>query len=242
MKSLINYFLVIVISFSCVNLLAQDCETKLIVNSDYQDTHFYLNDTLIGTGNKIEIQIEPGVHVLLIMENSDRWDAKSIMDTINVARCQTLNLSYKLRSDFLIQSNPSNAEVLLNDTLIGYTPLRLKEGYRNILLRKEGYESQTIGISDVLPGTVYELDYIGMKDEKNFFQTDLFKIMLGGIVVLGGTSAYFKIKADEKFEDYEITGNGDSLKETRKYDLISGLLFGALQINFGFLIYHILIE
>jgi hypothetical protein len=63
---------------------------------------------------------------------------------------------------------------------------------------------------------------------------------VSSIVVLGGITAYYKIKADKRFDDYQATGDGALLNETRKYDLISGISFAALQVNFGFLIYYFL--
>ena len=78
--------------------------------------------------------------------------------------------------------------------------------------------------------------------EESFFEKDIFKVLTAGIVVLGGATAYFKIKADNKFEEFEFSGNGKLLDETRKYDLISGITFTALQINFGLLLYYFLIE
>jgi hypothetical protein len=39
-----------------------------------------------------------------------------------------------------------------------------------------------------------------------------------------------------------MTGNDDYLRQTRRYDLISGITFGAVQVNFGLLLYYFLKE
>ncbi len=57
--------------------------------------------------------------------------------------------------------------------------------------------------------------------------------------MLVGISTYFKLKADKKFDAYTITGEQTLLDQTFKYDLISGILFTALQINLGTLIYFL---
>jgi hypothetical protein len=85
-------------------------------------------------------------------------------------------------------------------------------------------------------------EFIGEVEKVSFYERSLFKYLLAGIVVLGGTTAYFKLKADEKFDAYEITGDQELLDETERYDLISGITFTALQINFGVLIYFFLNE
>jgi len=75
------------------------------------------------------------------------------------------------------------------------------------------------------------------KDEK-FFNSTLSKILVGSAVVLGGVSAYFKLKADKEFTNYSFDKNYESSYNT--YDTISGISFGLLQVNIGILIYYIL--
>lgn len=77
---------------------------------------------------------------------------------------------------------------------------------------------------------------------EQFYESTLFQVLLGGIVVLGGVSAYFKLKADDYYDDYRRTGDESLLDKTDAYDTISGISFGLLQVNFGFLIYKFLVE
>lgn len=86
--------------------------------------------------------------------------------------------------------------------------------------------------------------YLNEYDQKkeNFTSSYLFKGLITGVVALGATAAYFKIKADERFDQYNLTKDKTYLDETRKFDWISGISFSALQINLGFLIYYFLIE
>ena len=95
---------------------------------------------------------------------------------------------------------------------------------------------------EIKPGQIFPLNFVGFEKEKSFYEKDIFKILTAGIVVLGATTAYFKLEADNKFKEYENSGNNNLLDETRKYDLISGITFAALQINFGLLLYYFLIE
>lgn len=242
MKYSNNILTLIILCLSAFMIHAQECDTKLMVESDFSETYYYLNDTLVGSGIKLEIIVTPGIHILYVMENSDRWDSKAFTDTIVIKACETLKLSYKLRSDFLLRTEPDDVEVISNGSLSGRTPLLLAYDSENILLRKKGFADKKIKLSDFKTADVINLDYIESTTDKSFFQKDIFKILMGSIIVLGGTSAYFKIQADEKFEEYEVTGEGKLLDETRKYDLVSGIIFSALQINFGILIYHFLVE
>ncbi len=57
---------------------------------------------------------------------------------------------------------------------------------------------------------------------ENFFRSSTFKILIGSAAVLGGVAAYFKIKADRKYDDYLQTKNSSTLDEVDRLDLYSG--------------------
>ena len=77
---------------------------------------------------------------------------------------------------------------------------------------------------------------------ENFTNSYLFKGLIAGAVALGVTAAYFKLKADNRFDQYKLTKEQSLLDDTRKFDWYSGISFSALQINLGFLIYYFLVE
>lgn len=142
----------------------------------------------------------------------------------------------------LLNSYPQDAYVFFNDSLIGNTPIFVTKYFDKLLLKKDSYEDLQISFDEISNNKIFSLNFIGKQQETSFFEKDLFKVLTAGIVLLGGTTAYFKIKADNKFEQYQDTGENWYLQETRKFDLISGITFTALQINFGLLIYYFLIE
>jgi hypothetical protein len=84
------------------------------------------------------------------------------------------------------------------------------------------------------------LAHTDMSDD--FFKSITFKVLLGSAVLLGGSAAYFKIKGDKKYESYLINKDNSTLNEVNRYDLYSGIAFGLLQINFGYLLYKFIIE
>lgn len=91
---------------------------------------------------------------------------------------------------------------------------------------------------------LYEKSFLG----KNNFQklelseSNWFKILMVTSAVLGATAAYFKINADKKYDEYLSTGDKEILKKVNRLDLYSGIAFGLLQINFGYLIYKFLLD
>ncbi len=101
------------------------------------------------------------------------------------------------------------------------------------------YDMKQTEYSSVQPN-IYE--YMDKNKTENFFSSSTFKIMIGSAAVLGGVAAYFKIKADKKYDDYIQTKNRSTLDEVDRLDLYSGIAFGLLQINFGYLIYKFLTD
>jgi len=182
--------------------------------------------------------------VIIFESLSSNLDAQKENQTLlNPSQKDSLKLEPDLwMKETLLNSSPQDAYVFYKDSLIGNTPLFIQTGFRNLTLRKHGYDDISILSDNLTPGKIIMMNYNGQEKEKTFFQKDIFKILTAGIIVLGGTTAYFKLKADNKFEEYEFTGNSKLLDDTRKYDLISGISMAALQINFGLLLYYFLIE
>lgn len=242
MNSLTKSILILIL-FSGIFLqsYSQDCKGTLIIKTDREESLIFLNDEMIGRGN-IQIELEEGNYEIIVKEGSNTWENKNLTGSVELKECNHQTLTFNFNDEIYLQTNPQDVAVFSNDSLIGYTPLYLANNFSNLQLRKPGYENKLISLDEVEKNKALTLDYIGKIKETSFYERDLFKYLLAGIVVLGGTTAYFKLKADQKFEEYEITGEQKLLDETERYDLISGITFTALQINFGALIYFFLDE
>jgi hypothetical protein len=127
--------------------------------------------------------------------------------------------------------------VFSNDSLLGYTPLYINKNLNSLLLEKPDYMSKEITIDDIILTEKIKLDFIGEENNGSFYGSTVFKILIGTAVALGAATAYFKLEADNRFEEYKITGDPELLNQTDRMDIISGISFVALQINFGLIIY-----
>jgi len=242
MNSLIKIIsFLILFTGSFMQSFSQDCKGTLIITTNRTESLIYLNDELIGKGN-IQTELDAGIYNVVVKEGGNNWEKIVLSDSIKLKNCNHQTLTFNFDYEIYLQTEPQDAAVFSNDSLIGYTPLHLTNSFSSLQLTKPGYESKFISLKDYKKDKPYTLDFIGKIEETSFYEQDLFKYLLAGIVVLGGTTAYFKLKADKKFDEYEITGDEKLLDETERYDLISGITFTALQINFGVLIYFFLNE
>ena len=126
--------------------------------------------------------------------------------------------------------------------MLGNTPLFIPLKYDLIELSKPGYQSKIIHLNQLSSNNLINLKYTGENVTKSFYEKEIFKILVGTMVLLGGTTAYFKLKADNRYESYLSTENQTYLDQTKKFDTISGITMTALQINFGILIFYFLTD
>ncbi len=235
----ILFALVIII---VADVFPQDCEVHLTIISDIENVKIFIEDSLVGSGKNVNVILSKGHHKIVALENSDRWDAKSFIDSLDITDCSDITLQYNFNKEVLLNTEPHDVYVFSNDSLIGYTPLLIPMELNNIRLEKNGYESRIIKYSDIGIDEPVYLNFTGEYDDGNFFNTTLFKLLLGTMVALGVTTAYLKLEADDKFAEYRITGDPALLVQTNKLDRSSAIAFVALQLNFALIIYLFLVD
>ncbi len=219
---------------------SQDCKSKVTIKTNENSALIFINNNFAGRGNVVTA-LGKGDYLISAKEPSSLWDAKEITDSLKIIDCgETKIVTLNFNKGLFLQTDPQDASVYSKDSLVGFTPLFVPTYSAGLELKKPGYENETLNSNNLSSGKIIKLNYIGLPNSKSFFKSDLFKILLGGIITLGSATAYFKLKADDKFSLYQDTGNGDYLTQTRKYDVISGITMGALEINFGVLLYYFL--
>jgi len=230
------------IIFIALNVFPQECEAHLTIISDIENVIIFVDDSLAGTGKNINVILSKGRHKIVALENSDRWDAKTFIDSLGITDCSDVTLQYNFTSRVLLDTEPQDVHVFSNDSLIGYTPLLIPMELNNIRLEKKGFENKIISYSDIEINNPVKLNYVGEYDDGNFFDKTLFKILVGTMVALGATTAYLKLEADDRFAEYKVTGDPALLDQTNRLDTFSAVTFVALQINFGAIIYFFLVD
>lgn len=219
---------------------SQDCTANLFIKTDIKEASIFIDEKLVSDSGVFKTDIEKGKHVISIIENTHRWDSKFFIDTLLITDCTDYNLVRNFHSEILLDTEPQDVYVFKNDSLIGFTPLRINSDFDLLQLQKPGYLGKRVTRDEILKSNKISLDFIGEVKGESFIDGTLFKVLIGTAIALGATTAYFKLQADEKFEQYQITGDPALLDETDKLDVISGVSFVALQINFGVIIYMFL--
>lgn len=222
--------------------IAQECKSILEIRTNKQNAFIYLNNKLIGNGN-ITINLTPNLYQVLVRESIYKWNSSEIIDTIKIEGCnKKYFVNYNLHEKKFIDSSPQDAMVSLLGKVIGYTPTYVDlENYDSLEVIKEN-NKLVIHKNDLSKLSLIKLDYKPNVNNRSFSDSEWFKILIGSAAIFGTTAAYFKIKADKKYDEYLLTKDKNTLTEVNRLDLYSGIAFGLLQINFGYLIYKFLIE
>lgn len=229
----------VILLFPVLTAYAQECKARIDINTDISSSKIYIDNDLIGNGSA-EIELPEGEYQIRVINESDRWDARLFSDTLQIENCNDTTLTYAFNSEVYLNTEPQDVYVFQDSELVGHTPLFLTVNSEEIVLKKPGFEDKVLQPADLKTNEKIRLNFIGEPVGKDFFERNVFKILVGGIVALGGVTAYFKLKADNYFDKYLISGDDYYLDQTHKFDLISGIAFGALQVSFGFLIYYFL--
>jgi hypothetical protein len=217
--------------------LGQDCKATVSIKTDVDEVKLFVDDDYAGTGNNFLTELDSGRHVIFITENLWKWKSKSISVTINIFNCSDINLNYSLNDQKILNTEPQDVYVFKGDSLIGFTPLLLDQPQGKYTLEKPDYLQKNVSFQEIASGEKPELQFIGQEEGESFYETTLFKVLVGTALALGATTAYYKLEADKKFDQYQITGNPELLDQTNRYDVISGVTFVAMQINFGLILY-----
>lgn len=240
MKSFTKILLLILFTIPAIN--GQDCKSRLIIKTDLQLVDIFINDSLVSTSGYYDSELDNGLYKISVVENSDRWNSISILDSVDLSGCVTRTLDYRQENKVFLDTSPQDAYVFSEDSLIGNTPMFIERNIGDIKLMKPGYVEENIRLNDMAQQNLVTLNSLQVPKEESFFYSTTFHILAATAVALGAFSAYYKLKADDSYDEYQFTGDQKLLDDTNRYDLVSGITFTALQINFGFIIYKFLTD
>jgi len=231
------FAVILLISFSTY---AQEDKTKINIQTNVDSAALFIDDNFIGVANKFQIEEKIGSHSLLLIDNLKRWDAQTIEDTIVIKDSKEFFLSYSFKSRTLLNTNPQDVRVYGSDSLIGFTPILLETGFKNLSLEKPDYTSLIVTSEEINKGQIPELRFDGEPPKKEFYGSTLFTVLLGTAIALGAATAYYKLEADDLYEEYRLTGDPGLVDNIDHYDNISAGTFIAMEICVGTLIYFFL--
>lgn len=228
--------------FVTVEIYAQNCTATLQIETNKDSSLIFVNDNFKGNG-KIRIEVKPGKYFIGIKENTTKWNGQEIYDSVNIKLCDKEYLrGYNLSDKIYIDTKPDNAAIYVYDSLTAFSPNFVSVDQFQTVKLKKGNVGKSFHSSELTAYNNISLDFTPAPRNGSFTNSTWFKVLLGSAAVLGATAAYYKIQADKKYDQYVEEKNPALLDDVDRYDLYSGVAFGFLQINFGYLIYRFLTD
>jgi len=218
------------------------------------------NDTvLIGATPVLNYQMKEGNYKLKFVNpgSGKFWQNSNQIIDLHLKADTTISAAF--RYFYYFDSDPFNASVISNDTLLGLTPLRLLNEYKitgNIIFRKENYQDLVFNISDYDFGTGLKVNMRSKgkirtndevyKDKGTQFNTsrNLPVISgLGAVSIAAGFFTYnFKKKGNSAYDEYLLTGSQEKLDESKENDTYFVISLVLMQAALGGLIYFLFFD
>lgn len=254
-------FVIILLFISLVPVFSQENNApldssfyNLSVNSIPDGYDVYVDSIFIGKTPVVNHKLKSSVYTLKIMNLNTLKDWEIESKIISLDLKSDTSFSVVFRNEYFINTIPSNASVIKNDSVYGFTPLRLfsKEKLSgNFILRKPGYFDKTVNFDNLdfgkniletlTPSGVTKNDV--WKDKNTNFNTkrNFPLIAVLGTAIAGGTFATFnyKTKANDAYDRYTQTFNQSDYEESKTNDMYSAIFLIATQLTLGALIYFL---
>jgi len=232
----------------------------LTVTTPHIGLEVAIDDSAVGNTPISLLKLKAGNHKVAVSNpQKGLWDYDDWTEQIQITDGDTVTVSPKFKSKLIIRSTPFDANVLLNNQYLGTTPLFMdlptdKTGLLEI--NKAHYQPYQIEVHDVTASTI-DVKLEPIRDVHNSFQkmklnrertlkrnkTVMYSLMAVS-VCSGFATAYFKNKAEEKYDLYLKAGTPGEMNryysDTQKLDNIYSVSFATFEVSFAFSIFYLI--
>jgi hypothetical protein len=228
---------------------------RLMIETDLDSVGVTINGAFMGHTPFWLDTIVAGTHILQLKDPDEaNWLTRDVIDTMEIQAGVLFHRRYSMIRAYLIASEPFGADVLLRDSLAGRTPIVLAGPLEPLIplsLRKPGYESVPVdprshhrGVFMVHMTKIWsahenQSPHLLQNDALGSRHLPLY-ISASATILSGVAAAYFKIKADDRYQHYALTGNPSLHAETQRLDTAAGVALAATQLSLGVFAYFLL--
>jgi hypothetical protein len=152
---------------------------------------------------------------------------------------------------YRFESVPSGAGVFSGQQKLGLTPLLYRsegplqdmvriqlDGYREVSLSpgSDIWNHVPVSLTPVTPmAEAVRSDHIMTEKGPNWVNI----AVTAGSVVAGALAVHYRTKADNRFDDYGVSGKESLRSDIRRLDVQSGVALGAMQAGLGFVAFRL---
>ncbi len=223
--------------------------------SEPSGAEVFLDSIFVGRTPVMQLEVPEGMHrIRFFTPSASDWNAVARSETVQVTAGEEIQKTVELGKTLTIHSVPYGAEVLLNGIELGMTPLFYRTSKTvkgEMIVRKQGFEPKAIDAS--MPGGMVFLKPMGGLSEPSpeiqfeeapgsDFRRWATYSSAAAMVVSGVFAAYYKHRANNRFDSYLSTNDPAALASTDRNDRRSAIALVVTQISFVALSYLLLSE
>ncbi len=232
---------------------------KISITSNLKDAKIYSDTSLIGFTPLLNYQIHAGNQNLKIINPKSLQDWQNYNESVNIFIDRDTSININFRYFYFINTNPYEASVFKNDTLLGDTPLRFfndsemtgsllikKKNFRDYILNLNDYNFETGANINLQSKGIETVNDIIYKNRSTQFNTkrNLPAILATGGAALAGCffAINFKNDANNEYDRYLKTGNETQLDNSQKNDTYFIISVVLMEAAIGGLIYFLFFD
>jgi len=227
---------------------------KISIISIPENAKIFLDTSYLGKTPLSNYEAKKGEYKLKVINPKSllAWENENEVISLNLSQDTTINVYFKYY--YYFNTDPFNASVFNNDSLLGLTPFRFfsddelsgnllikKKNYRDFVFDLKNYSFETGANINLQSKGKVNINDIVYKNRGTQFKTkrSLYTIIgLGAASIVGGYFAInFKNKANEAYDSYVTSGNSAQLTESNSNDTYFVISLVLMQLAVGGLIY-----
>lgn len=232
---------------------------KISIISNLENAKIFLDTSYIGITPLTNFEAKSGEYKLKVTNPKSLLDWENENEVINLILLRDTTISINFEYYYYFNTNPFNASVFKNDSLLGLTPLRFfsdnelsgnlfikKKNYRDFVFDLKNYDFETGANIDLHSKGIESINDVVYKNRGTQFKTrrNLYTIIgLGAASIAGGYFAIsFKNKANDAYDNYVSTGNSVMLNQSNSNDTYFVISLVLMQVAIGGLIYFLFFD
>lgn len=232
---------------------------SLSIISNLDNSSILLDTVSLGRPPISNYKTKPGKYTITILnpKSSNKWEIENYKKEIELISDTIITVNFT--EFYFINSDPFNADVFKNDTLIGMTPLRINLQYPlagTLRFKKDEYVDEVLRLSPVdtvrnifvklkesrygqSSNPVYKNKSTGFNTERNFLAISSFG---AGALLSAVSSIYYKNMANDSYDTYRQTFAQKDLDNTNRYDTFSLISLLVMQGAIAGVIYFLFFD
>lgn len=219
----------------------------LAITSNVSSAHVYLDSQWLGLVSQAPFDIPLNASKVTVMASREGlWSVDPLLFDLSQQADGAVSLIASFPYTYRVESIPSGARVF-NDSGIqlGFTPLQWESvapveqeftvslaGHAPVTAQpgNEVWNRHMFALVPLTPGEgVATRGIMSDRPKRRWIN----KVTLTSALAAGALAVHFRTKADNRFDDYNQTGNQALRDEIRRLDIRSGVALGAMQLGVG---------